>query len=57
MNDIVMIGIFLVLIRGPVRPRVAVQRGARMTLELVAGLVALAIGIYLLYTLLRAERF
>jgi K+-transporting ATPase KdpF subunit len=26
-------------------------------LDLVAGLLALAVGIYLLYTLLRAERF
>jgi len=28
-----------------------------MPLELVAGLLALAVGVYLLYTLLRAERF
>jgi K+-transporting ATPase KdpF subunit len=34
-----------------------VQRGARMTLELVGGLIALIVAVYLLYTLLRAERF
>jgi K+-transporting ATPase KdpF subunit len=34
-----------------------VQRGAGMTLELVGGLVALIVAVYLLYTLLRAERF